>query len=74
LLQTTDPSGLVTDYAYDKHGRLQQSQETDRTTGSVRVTAYGYDVMGRRVAIWNDRSGLSYTNTAGFGLLKLAGR
>ncbi|MCM3629843.1 endo-1,4-beta-xylanase [Paenibacillus glycanilyticus] len=26
------------------------------------------------VAIWNDRSGLSYTNTSGFGLLKLAGK
>lgn len=26
------------------------------------------------VAIWNDRSGLSYTNTSGFGLLKLAGQ
>jgi endo-1,4-beta-xylanase len=26
------------------------------------------------VAIWNDRSGLSYTNTSGFGLLKLGGQ
>ncbi|WP_336790430.1 endo-1,4-beta-xylanase [Paenibacillus sp. MMO-177] len=43
----------------------------------------GFDVQvnndedgdGKRdsVAIWNDRSGLSYTNTSGFGLLKLSG-
>ncbi|MCK9861450.1 endo-1,4-beta-xylanase [Paenibacillus sp. ATY16] len=43
----------------------------------------GYDVQvnndedgdGDRdsVAIWNDRTGLSYTNTSGFGLLKLSG-
>ena len=75
LLQTTDPSGLVTDYAYDKHGRLQQLQETDRTTGSVRVTAYGNDIMGRQTSVVQPDGSRerSVYDTMGRGIVSLDG-
>jgi len=51
LLQTTDAAGLITSYMYDRHGRLKQQQETDTVTGSIRLTSYDYDVMGRQTAV-----------------------